>query len=90
MTCEHLKGGGAKGEGGGGRRRRRGDGSIFQTPKMTAWLNFPRPLHPLKSGSGPRGDEDKGRAGERRKGGGRIKRPFYFFNLADDYSLTEN
>lgn len=72
MTCEHLKGGGVKGDGHGGLKRRRGDGAIFQTSKMTMLLNFPRPLHPQKSGSGPRGDEpvcgkDKGGRGEEKR-----------------------
>lgn len=72
MTCEHLKGGGAKGAGGAGgeRRRSRCDGAIFQTPKMTMLLNFPRPLHPLKSRSGPKGDEGVCREENERGGGG--------------------
>lgn len=75
-------------------RRRRCNSAIFF--KHPEWHVAELPKS-LKSGTGPSGDEgvcgvEDARGGGSRKGEGgeRIKWPFYFFNLADDYSLTEN
>lgn len=69
MTCEHLKGGGAKGDGQGAEKEE-GWRRHFSNIQDDNVAELPTSSPPQKSGSGPRGDEGVCRKDKGGMGGG--------------------